>query len=76
MRGIDIYHGDGNPLKAVPLKAYNESANRNGGYLNETLTCDSSTGAFIDCKSSFLSDLSKGNSNFDKVKVNKAGDTK
>lgn len=25
MRGIDIYHGDGNPLKAVPLKAYNES---------------------------------------------------
>lgn len=25
MRGIDIYHGDGNPLKATPSKAYNES---------------------------------------------------
>ena len=25
MRGIDIYHGDGNPLKAVPAKAYKES---------------------------------------------------
>ena len=25
MRGIDIYQGDGNPLKAVPAKAYKES---------------------------------------------------
>ena len=25
MLGIDIYHGDGNPLKAVPSKAYKES---------------------------------------------------
>ena len=25
MRGIDVYHGDGFPLKSVPLKAYKES---------------------------------------------------
>ena len=55
------------------IKEYNTNHNIAGGYLNETLSCNEGTDVFVDCKSSFLSDISRGSGNLNKVKVNKAG---